>query len=92
MPLSQDAVQMQPVLGQRRPNCVIIDEIDGATGGQEGHGAIAALLAIVNATGGGGAAGAKQGEWAARRAGAGGPATAPWPRCKKGGGGTARLA
>lgn len=27
-----DAVQMQSVLGAGRPNCVIIDEVDGATG------------------------------------------------------------
>ncbi len=27
-----DAVQMQSVMGAGRPNCVIIDEIDGATG------------------------------------------------------------
>ncbi len=27
-----DAVQMTAVLGERRPNCVVIDEIDGATG------------------------------------------------------------
>lgn len=27
-----DAVQMQSVMGSGRPNCVIIDEIDGATG------------------------------------------------------------
>ncbi len=27
-----DAVQMTAVLGARRPNCVVIDEIDGATG------------------------------------------------------------
>ena len=27
-----DAVQMQSVLGSGRPNCVIIDEIDGAAG------------------------------------------------------------
>ena len=27
-----DAVEMASVLGARRPNCVIIDEIDGATG------------------------------------------------------------
>ena len=27
-----DAVQMQAVLGSGRPNCVIIDEIDGAAG------------------------------------------------------------
>ena len=30
----QDAVQMRAVLGAKRPNCVIIDEIDGATGEQ----------------------------------------------------------
>ena len=28
----QDAAQMQSVLGDRRPNCIIIDEIDGAAG------------------------------------------------------------
>jgi len=27
-----DAVQMQAVIGSARPNCVIIDEIDGAAG------------------------------------------------------------
>ena len=31
-----------------RPNCVILDEIDGAFGGAEGRGAIHALLQIVN--------------------------------------------
>jgi hypothetical protein len=37
----QDAVQMRPLLDvDQRPNCVIIDEVDGATGGAEGHGAI----------------------------------------------------
>ncbi len=44
------------VLGVRKPNLVIIDEIDGATGGAEGHGAINALMSIINAgnnTGGG---------------------------------------
>ncbi|GAQ84926.1 DNA replication checkpoint protein CHL12/CTF18 [Klebsormidium nitens] len=44
-----DAVQMQPVMGDRRPNCLVIDEIDGALNGAEGKGAIDALLAIVNA-------------------------------------------
>ncbi|KAL4857961.1 Chromosome transmission fidelity protein 18 [Chlorella vulgaris] len=57
-----DAVQMQSVLGERRPNCVIIDEIDGATGGAEGRSGIAALIKIVNAKpgkqAGGGAAAA----------------------------------
>lgn len=37
------------VMGDRKPNCVIIDEIDGATGGSEGHSAIAALLKLINA-------------------------------------------
>eukprot|EP00897_Mesotaenium_endlicherianum_P008791 jgi/Mesen1/7940/ME000422S07100 len=45
-----DAVQMQSVVaGDRRPNCVIIDEIDGAVGGPEGKGAINALIEIVHA-------------------------------------------
>ncbi|GBG89589.1 hypothetical protein CBR_g49379 [Chara braunii] len=42
-----DAVQMQPVMGDRRPNCLIIDEIDGVSNGAEGKGAIDALLDIV---------------------------------------------
>ncbi|KAK9810822.1 hypothetical protein WJX73_010031 [Symbiochloris irregularis] len=44
-----DAVQMQAVMDDRRPNCVIIDEIDGATGGSEGRSAIHALLKIIQA-------------------------------------------
>ncbi|KAF5839559.1 P-loop containing nucleoside triphosphate hydrolase protein [Dunaliella salina] len=44
-----DAVQMKPVLGSRKPNLVVIDEIDGATGGAEGHSAIAALVKIITA-------------------------------------------
>ncbi|EFN58850.1 hypothetical protein CHLNCDRAFT_50360 [Chlorella variabilis] len=48
------------VMGQRRPNCVIVDEIDGASGGAEGRSGIAALLKIVAATGAKGKAG-KQG-------------------------------
>jgi chromosome transmission fidelity protein 18 len=45
----QDAVEMQSVMGERRPNCVIIDEIDGATGGRGWHGepAVALLLPFV---------------------------------------------
>eukprot|EP00976_Prorocentrum_cordatum_P110098 1195136-Prorocentrum_minimum.AAC.4 len=27
-----DAVEFQPVMGDRRPNCVVIDEIDGVAG------------------------------------------------------------
>ena len=33
-----DAVQMQPVIGDKRPNLVVIDETDGALGGAEGQG------------------------------------------------------
>lgn len=55
------------VLGSHRPNCVIIDEIDGATGGAEGHSAIAALLRIIN---GGTKAGAAAAAAAAAAAGA----------------------
>ncbi|GAB4820762.1 hypothetical protein N2152v2_007808 [Parachlorella kessleri] len=44
-----DAVEMRAVMGERRPNCVIVDEIDGATGGAEGRSAISALLKIVSA-------------------------------------------
>lgn len=51
----------QSVLGQRRPNCVIIDEIDGATGGHEAGGAVAALLKIAMAAGGGGGSGSSRG-------------------------------
>ena len=44
-----DATQMRSVLmGDTRPNCVVIDEIDGALGGADGKGAIHALLTIVN--------------------------------------------
>lgn len=55
----QDAVQMTAVLGGGRPNCVIVDEIDGATGGTETGGAVAALLKLVRA--GEGAAAGKGG-------------------------------
>jgi hypothetical protein len=48
--LKPHCLQVQ-VLGSRKPNCVIIDEIDGATGGSDGGSAIAALLTIINATG-----------------------------------------
>ena len=51
-----DAVQMQPVIGDKRPNLVVIDEIDGALGGAEGRGAIQALLSIINGGGKGGRA------------------------------------
>lgn len=49
------AVQMQPVLGDRRPNCLVIDEIDGALGGgtggggggRAGGGAVSAIAEII---------------------------------------------
>ncbi|KAG0606534.1 hypothetical protein M758_9G148800 [Ceratodon purpureus] len=44
-----DAIQMKSVLGDNRPNCLVIDEIDGALSGAEGKGAIDALLEIINA-------------------------------------------
>ncbi|MCO5602587.1 hypothetical protein L7F22_056721 [Adiantum nelumboides] len=44
-----DAVQMKSVMGDLRPNCVVIDEIDGALGGADGKGAIDALLKIAYA-------------------------------------------
>ena len=43
-----NAVQMRAVMGDKRPNLVVIDEIDGALGGAEGRGAIQALLSIIN--------------------------------------------
>lgn len=49
-----DSVQMQSVIGDSRPNCVVIDEIDGLLGGPEGRGAVDVLLGIINAGDGGG--------------------------------------
>jgi chromosome transmission fidelity protein 18 len=37
---------MQPVLGEKRPNCVVIDEIDGATGSASDGGVRAACGAV----------------------------------------------
>jgi len=47
----KDATEMQSVLSGGRPNCLIIDEIDGAMGGTEGKGAINALVKIITADG-----------------------------------------
>jgi len=60
----QDAVTMQPVLGERKPNLVVVDEVDGAAGGAEGRSAVKALLRIVND---GGAAAANEGGKQQRR-------------------------
>ncbi|KAF0693861.1 Aste57867_15203 [Aphanomyces stellatus] len=43
------AMEMQSIFGDQRPNCIILDEIDGALSGQEGKGAISALQALVTA-------------------------------------------
>ena len=53
----RDATEMESVCttgGRPRPNCVIVDEIDGVAGGADGRGAIAALLKIALAGDGGG--------------------------------------
>lgn len=44
----QDAMAMQSVMGDRRPNLVVLDEIDGAVGGSnESRNAIAALVKYI---------------------------------------------
>eukprot|EP00803_Ostreobium_quekettii_P008594 evm.model.scf_1894.1 EVM.evm.TU.scf_1894.1 scf_1894:2228-7027(+) len=40
----QEAVEMQSVLGEKKPNCLIIDEVDGVSGAREGQGAIGILV------------------------------------------------
>jgi chromosome transmission fidelity protein 18 len=45
----QDVTENRSVFGDGRPNCLIIDEIDGAMGGAQGKGAINALVAIIQA-------------------------------------------
>lgn len=44
-----NAMEMASVIGENRPNCIIIDEIDGASGGSEGRSAISALVKLANA-------------------------------------------
>jgi chromosome transmission fidelity protein 18 len=44
-----DAIQMKSVTGDKRPNCLVIDEIDGIMGGTEGKGAVDALVEMINA-------------------------------------------
>lgn len=43
--------EMNSVFGGGKPNCIILDEIDGAMGGSEGKSAIAELIKIVQAEG-----------------------------------------
>lgn len=40
------AMEMTSVTSDKRPNCIIIDEIDGASGGGEGRSAIQALIKL----------------------------------------------
>jgi chromosome transmission fidelity protein 18 len=40
---------MKDVFGDKKPNCVVLDEIDGALSGPEGKGAIDTILAIAKA-------------------------------------------
>ena len=42
----QDAIQMQSLMGERRPNCVVLDEIDGLIGGAEGRATVDDLVQI----------------------------------------------
>ncbi|TYZ57890.1 hypothetical protein PybrP1_004408 [[Pythium] brassicae (nom. inval.)] len=43
------AMEMQSIFGARKPNCIILDEIDGAMNGGDGRTAIAAIQEIVSA-------------------------------------------
>ncbi|OQR98148.1 chromosome transmission fidelity protein [Achlya hypogyna] len=42
------AMEMQSIFGNNRPNCIILDEIDGALHGNEGRSAIGALQELVS--------------------------------------------
>ncbi|WIA29972.1 hypothetical protein OEZ86_000070 [Tetradesmus obliquus] len=47
-----DVAQMTSVLdGARRPPCIVLDELDGAAHGAEGHSAVAALVKLVTGDG-----------------------------------------
>lgn len=43
------AMEMQSIWGERKPNCIILDEIDGAMNGSDGKSAIEVILEIANA-------------------------------------------
>jgi chromosome transmission fidelity protein 18 len=43
----KDAMEMQTMFGENKPNCIILDEIDGSTGGGESRSAVAALVRMV---------------------------------------------
>ncbi|KAH7460424.1 hypothetical protein KRP22_008392 [Phytophthora ramorum] len=43
------AMEMQSIWGERKPNCIILDEIDGAMNGSDGKSAIEVIQEIANA-------------------------------------------
>ncbi|KAF4032159.1 ATPase family associated domain-containing protein [Phytophthora infestans] len=43
------AMEMQSIWGERKPNCIILDEIDGAMNGSDGKSGIEVIQEIVNA-------------------------------------------
>jgi chromosome transmission fidelity protein 18 len=43
------AMEMQSIWGDRKPNCIILDEIDGAMNGSDGRSAIEVIQEVVNA-------------------------------------------
>ncbi|CAH0482061.1 unnamed protein product [Peronospora belbahrii] len=43
------AMEMQSIWGERKPNCIILDEIDGAMNGRDGKSAIDVIQEIVHA-------------------------------------------
>ncbi|KAE9221601.1 hypothetical protein PF004_g13015 [Phytophthora fragariae] len=43
------SMEMQSIWGERKPNCIILDEIDGAMNGSDGKSAIEVILEIANA-------------------------------------------
>ncbi|KAL4157676.1 hypothetical protein PRNP1_006693 [Phytophthora ramorum] len=44
-----NAMEMQSIWGERKPNCIILDEIDGAMNGSDGKSAIEVIQEIANA-------------------------------------------
>ena len=52
--LTQHHASLPSPPGARRPPCIVLDELDGASGGAEGHSAVAALVKLVTGEGAGG--------------------------------------
>ena len=46
----RDAMQIQSMFGENKPNCIILDEIDGAANGGEGRGAINMIVKMIQNT------------------------------------------